>query len=308
MKKQFDKHITCAFLYSITKYGYPPKADNMVTYIHEMADLGFQSIELEGIGSSHLQVVYQQRKEIKQALENRNLRLPVFCTVLPGIASPHASVARESLDTFKQGCELASYFGARGVLDNGPLLPYDFPADMPIYRHYSPDVLRSVRLPQQLEWNAYWEELLKRMNEACEVAATYGLNYYMHPCVGSLTDTTNGYLLLKKELGCDNLKFNLDTSNLYFMHENLSLSLLKIGKDLDYIHISDSKGIQIEHQPIGIGMINWGSFFETLKEIGFCGELSIDVGGDESHVENIDQAYIQTALFIEKQLSDYEIF
>lgn len=71
MRNVFDRHITCAFLYSITRYGYPPDAEHMVTYVHEMADLGFQSIELEGIGEAHLKTVYKHRKEIKQALEDR---------------------------------------------------------------------------------------------------------------------------------------------------------------------------------------------------------------------------------------------
>ena len=147
MRNVFDRHITCAFLYSITRYGYPPDAEHMVTYIHEMADLGFQSIELEGIGEAHLKTVYKYRKEIKQALEDRGVVLPVFCTVLPGIASPHEEIAQKNLDLFKIGCELGAYLGAKGVLDNGPLVPYEFPADMPIHRHYSPDVLRNVCLP-----------------------------------------------------------------------------------------------------------------------------------------------------------------
>lgn len=308
MRNVFDRHITCAFLYSITRYGYPPDAEHMVTYVHEMADLGFQSIELEGIGEAHLKTVYKHRKEIKQALEDRGVALPVFCTVLPGIASPQGEIAQKSLDLFKTGCELGAYFGARGVLDNGPLVPYEFPADMPIHRHYSPDVLRNVRLPQRLSWKVYWDNLLSRMDTACKFAADYGLNYYMHPCVGSLTDTTNGYLLLKEELGWENLKFNFDTSNLYYMHENLSLGLLKLGKDLDYIHISDSYGQRIEHQAAGNGTIDWDLFFGTLKQIGFSGEFSIDVGGDESHVADIDEAYLQTARFLEEKIAAYEIY
>lgn len=114
MRNVFDRHITCAFLYSITRYGYPPDAEHMVTYVHEMADLGFQSIELEGIGEAHLKTVYKHRKEIKQALEDRGLALPVFCTVLPGIASPQGEIAQKSLDLFKTGCELGAYFGAGG--------------------------------------------------------------------------------------------------------------------------------------------------------------------------------------------------
>ena len=108
MRNVFDRHITCAFLYSITRYGYPPDAEHMVTYVHEMADLGFQSIELEGIGEAHLKTVYKHRKEIKQALEDRGVALPVFCTVLPGIASPQEEIAQKSLDLFKTGCELGA--------------------------------------------------------------------------------------------------------------------------------------------------------------------------------------------------------
>ncbi len=78
MRNVFDRHITCAFLYSITRYGYPPDAEHMVTYVHEMADLGFQSIELEGIGEAHLKTVYKHRKEIKQALEDRGWRYLCF--------------------------------------------------------------------------------------------------------------------------------------------------------------------------------------------------------------------------------------
>ena len=126
--------------------------------------------------------------------------------------------------------------------------------------------------------------------------------------MGSLTDTTNGYLLLKEELGWENLKFNFDTSNLYYMHENLSFGLLKLGKDLDYLHISDSYGQRIEHQAAGNGTIDWDLFFVTLKQIGLSLEISNDVGDDEIHDADIDEAYLQTARFLEEKIAAYEIY
>lgn len=308
MEKGFNKHITCAFLYTITRYGYPPEAKNMSRYLHEMADLGFRSVEIEGIGEEHLKTVYRNRYEIKKTLEERGLQLPVFCTVLPGLGSPHAGTARKSMELFHTGCELAAFFGAKGVLDNGPLVPYEFPENMPIHRHYSPEVLRKVGLPETLSWKAYEDFLVKQMDAACEVAGGFGLNYYLHPCLGSLTGTTDSYLLLKKQVNRANLKFNFDTANLYYMRENLSLGLLKLGDELDYIHISDNSGLQIEHQALGCGQIDWDLFFSTLKQIGFTGELSLDVGGDESHIANIKEAYLQTAYSLEQKISAYEIY
>ncbi|WP_455593168.1 sugar phosphate isomerase/epimerase family protein [Bacteroides sp.] len=308
MEKTFNKHITCAFLYSITRYGYPPAAENMPQYIHEMADLGFQSIEIEGIGENHLKTVYQKRHDIKKALNERDIHLPVFCTVLPGIASPNKKIAQKNMDLFEIGCELTAYWGAKGILDNGPLVPYEFPSNMPIHRHYSPEVLINVSLSKSLSWEAYWEGVIYQMDAACELAAKYNLNYYLHPCMGSLTDTTDSYLLLKRQVNRPNMKFNFDTANLYYMHENLSLGLLKLGNELDYIHISDNCGQKIEHQALGNGQIEWDLFFTTLKQIDFSGNLSIDVGGDESHIEDINNAYIQTAYSLEEKITTYEIY
>lgn len=84
MRNVFDRHITCAFLYSITRYGYPPDAEHMVTYVHEMADLGFQSIELEGIGEAHLKTVYKHRKEINRHWKTGGWRYLCFVPYFRG--------------------------------------------------------------------------------------------------------------------------------------------------------------------------------------------------------------------------------
>lgn len=306
--ESFNPHITCAFLYSITRYGYPPAAEGMVRYVNEMADLGFRSIELEGIGADHLARVYADREMIRQAIDARGLSLPVFCTVLPGLGSTDAAIRRKNLETFKRGCETAVALGAGAVLDNGPLVPYAFPANMPIHRHYSQEVLRNVGLPATLVWSEYWKVLAEVLRAACDIAAGYGLSYYLHPCTGSLTETTDGFLRLREAVGRDNLKFNFDTANQFFVRENLSLGLLKMGSDLDYIHISDNHGQRVEHLATGDGAIDWDMFFATLKRIGFKGQLSIDVGGDESGIADIDAAYLKTARWIEQKNEEYGIF
>ena len=58
MKNKISDRIVCAFLYTISKHGYPPKATDMLTFIDEMVNLGFSAIELEGIREDHLAEVY----------------------------------------------------------------------------------------------------------------------------------------------------------------------------------------------------------------------------------------------------------
>lgn len=307
--EKINEHIACAFLYSISKYGYPPPPEDMVKYIDEMASLGFNAIEIEGIEENGIDTLYAAKAQVKKALVDNAVALPVFCTVLPKLCSPDVALSRKAMNSFRKGCELAAYFGAHGVLDNGPLVPYDFPKDMSVHRHYSEDVVSKVGFGSGFSWTEYHDKLLELMAEACSIAKEFGQDYYMHPCVGSLTDSTNSYLLLKKELGCPNLKFVLDTSNLHYMRENLAFDVLKMANELDYIHVSDSFGARIEHQPLnyGKGDIDWDSFFGALKRIGYKGILAIDVGGDESGIANIDDAYLKTAEFLQEKIKEYEI-
>ncbi len=306
--RQFNPHITCAFLYIITRYGYPPPATGTARYVRLMAGLGFRSVELEGIGPGHLSQVGGMRDEVLQALTEEGVSLPVFCTVLPGLGSPDVRRREESLEAFDHGCELARYLGAGGVLDNGPLVPYVFPDDMPIHRHYSQEVLCRAGLPEKFDWGIYYEGLVGTMRTACDIAASYGLDYYLHPCSGSLTESVDSFLMLYGAVGRGNLKFNFDTANQYFTRENLVLGLTKLAGRLDYIHISDNRGQKMEHLPGGEGGIDWGQFFATLKATGFDGQLSIDVGGAETGVEDIDKAYTGTAHWLENQIADHRLF
>ncbi len=69
MAESFNKNIVCCYLYTISKYGYPPPASDVVKHIREMSALGFQSIELEGIRKDHLLEILSRKDEIKSVLE-----------------------------------------------------------------------------------------------------------------------------------------------------------------------------------------------------------------------------------------------
>ncbi|GLR19822.1 sugar phosphate isomerase/epimerase family protein [Portibacter lacus] len=294
MTETFDKNIVCCFLYPISKYGYPPPAKDMVKHIREMSEMGFRSIELEGIRKDHLLEVVSRKDEIKSVLEELELEVPYFCTVLPGLSSPDASVKQENIELFRKGCEMAQALGSKGVLDNGPLPPWIFPDDIPVARHYDAEVLGKARISEHIDWDVYWKGLVATMQELCDIAADHGLTYQIHPADGVLASNTDGFLYLAEHVNRSNLRFNFDTANLFVRKENLQLALLRLSKYIDYIHISDNRGHRTEHLPIGKGSIEWDTFFKTLKQANFDGLIGIDVGGSESEVGNLEEAYIDT--------------
>jgi sugar phosphate isomerase/epimerase len=294
----FDPSIVCCFLHPITRYGYPPAAELTVQYLEEMKALGFQSVELEGIREGHLTEIHARRAEISDALQRLGLAVPYFCAVLPGLSSPDDVEREHNLDLFRLGCETAHVFGSLGILDNAPLPPYRFAEGIPVSRHYDEDVLASASLPDELEWKAYWDELTTTFAEACDIAADFELTYQMHPCLGALSSTADAFLYFRDAVDRNNLRFNLDTANQYALKDNPILALHRLRGHVDYIHLSDNRGRRIEHLVPGDGTIDWDLFFAALDRIGFDGHIGIDVGGGESGVADIDDAYRRSAQWL----------
>lgn len=297
-----DPRITCCYLYTISKYGYPPAAEDTLKYLDEYKSMGFQSVELEGIRKDHLEKVYKIRKQIAVRIKEHKLEVPYFCIVLPGLSSADANERKENLDLFRKGCEIAHLLGSKGVLDNAPLPPYQFPDDIPVVRHYHEDVILSAKFPKDLNWKNYWDQMVETYREACDIASEYNLTYQMHPALGVLSATTDAFLYFHDAVGRDNLRFNFDTANQYFLKDNLQLSIRRLADYIDYIHISDNGGNRVEHLAIGDGVIRWEDFFETLDMIKFKGHFGIDMGGAESVVEDLDTAYINAAKFLENKI------
>ncbi len=300
--ERIPEEIVCSYLLIITKYGYPPPAESLLDHVREMHGLGFRTIELEGIRQKHLLAVHERRHELAEEVRRLGLSVPFFCTVLPGLASAEAGERRTNLELFEKGCAVAKCLGSRGVLDNGPLPPYRFPGDIPITRHYDEDVLLSASLPPDLDWRRYDDLLIGLLGEMCDIAGGLGLSYHVHPSLGVLASTTDGFLRLHEAVGRDNLRFVIDTANQFLQKENLVLSIRRLEGMVDYVHLSDTNGVRLEHLVPGDGKIRWDEVFGELRR-GFAGYIGIDVGGAESGIAEIESAYLKTARWLGERWS-----
>lgn len=295
----FDSGIVCCYLHPITKYGYPPPVENTFKYIDEMASLGFASIELEGIREERIDFIHKNCPAVKKKIAERKVAVPYYCAVLPGLTSADEKIRERSLELFEKGCETAAVLGSAGILDNAPLAPYIFPDDIPVLRHHDEDSLREAFFPPDFSWGKFMDRMIDTFRTLCDTAAKYNLTYQLHPAVGFLFSTTDGFLYFSDKVNRDNLRFNFDTANLFAVKENLPLALLRLKDSIDYIHFSDNGGTRVEHLAAGKGSIPWEEFFETLDKIGFRGHIGVDIGGDESGVGDIDKAYRDAAEFLQ---------
>lgn len=288
----------CAYLYTISRYGYPPPAEDTPRHLEEMASLGFREVELEGIREEHLRAMHARRHDTRARLESLGLTLPVFCAVLPALASPDPSARRHALGLFALGCETAVALGASALLDNGPLPPFRFPAFLPPARHFDDDALPQAWLPPELDWPAYWEDLAHTYRTACDLAADHGLAFHLHPCAGALAASADGFLLFSAAVARPNLRFNFDTANQFFLRENLVLAWRRLHPFVDYIHLSDTSLTRHQHLPPGQGSIPWERFFAALRQTGFPGRFGFDIGGAETPLPDLAQAYRDAASWL----------
>lgn len=302
MTQPIHPRVSCGYLYVISSDGYPPPAADTGEHLRRMKDLGFVTVELEGIRSEHLRQMHQRRQQTLAELGELGLSVNYFCVVLPGLGSPLDAQRQENLALFELGCQTAAALGAKGVLDNAPLPPYQFPGDIPVVRHYDEDVLQRAMLPADLDWKAYWRDLSTTYREACDIAARYQLTYLMHPCLGVLSATTDAFLHFADAVGRDNLRFNLDTANQFLMRDNLALSLVRLADRIDYIHVSDNGGQRCEHLPIGAGAIHWPTFWAAVDRIGYRGDFGIDIGGEGSGGAELDRHTQHAAQWVSRHL------
>lgn len=298
---RYSEQIVCGYLHTITQNGYPPDIRQTAQHIREMADMGFRALELEGIDEQNITYLFTHREQLAAVLAEADCRVPILCLVLPGLAAADRSRQERALEFFEKGCEVARAIGAEAVLDNGPLLPVVKPANAPVKRHYGSE----GSLIPGLQWESYSAQLVNTYRTACGIAATHGLHYQLHPCEGSLIKDTDSFLLFSRQVDHPALLFNFDTANQFYFHDHLSLGFLRAEKKINYIHLSDNGGQRVEHLLPGDGRINWPQFFETLAAAGYRGRFGIDVGGAESPIADITDAYIRCADWLQEQLDHY---
>ncbi len=277
--------ISITFLYTIFRYGYPPRVRDVFKALTEIRKLGFRFLELEGLGAAHLRAMYNSRRDLLRALDDSGLHVHNFCVVDPDLVSRNAGRRAPALDRFRLGAELGDYLGAETL----HLASYAPPVR---YLEAKPYALAAkggyrfanhtrVAIPKAFDWNRVWAALVKSCRLCADVAAEHGKTVIMEPRVGEVICSVDSQLRLMEQVGRRNFKANFDTAHFCAQRENVALALVKLRGKFANIHISDNNPVDAEHLPIGDGIIDWWEFFRVLKRMRYAGYLGLDLGTKE---------------------------
>lgn len=187
--------------------------------------------------------------------------------------SSDKAVAKRQLDYFRKCAEAAKSLGATAISCIIPI-----PEGAKPNRAGSPSEKRAYNVPDDYSWQRDWDNYISQMRNACDVAAEYGLRIALECFPGSLCATPHAMLLAIEQIGRPNFGIQLDTAHLMNQHIDIETAIHMLGgKNIFNVHAKDSDGMARGNLPCGVGLVDYTAVFRALRNVGYGGNISIEV-------------------------------
>ena len=294
--------VSITYLYTIFRYGYPPRVADDFKALREIENMGFHFLEMEGLGIEHAEQVWQQRQEFKKRLDGHGIHVHNFCAVDPDLVSLDGPRRKAAYERFKRTTELGVFLGTETLHLASYAPPVEYLGHSPyqVGKNYSFGDRFRLRIPDGFSWQRVWEVLVESCRFAAEIAAGHGRTIIMEPRVGEVICSVDSLIRLIDDVGSSNFKANFDTGHFSAQRENVPLALTKLEGRYANIHISDNDPVNTDHLPLGDGTIDWEEFFRVLQLQHYEGYLGLDLGGKQT----IEQDLKRSLAFIKQVAGD----
>jgi len=289
------------WLYAITKYHYVPDLRETLAAVDDAARLGFQYMELEGVGSQ-LYTVAENRSKIMNHCERDGVKLMDFVPVLPDLMSTDQRKRRKALEDFMLGCELGAYFETGMVQADTFHLPIHVEPPYDIVKEfvfsYKPP---SVNVEPGFDfWEFFRQILVPSIAECNTMAKDHGLRLCIEPRTWETVSNAWALEVLMREIGSKNLGAVLDVAHLAAQKMSPTQCVEMLGKRIFYVHASDSNFLTEDHLQIGKGSVDWENLLKALRKHHYEGFIGIDIGGKKELKPNLDEMYTNSKEYLEK--------
>ena len=281
-------------MYAINTYGYPPKIEDCYKALQAEADLGFRYVEVEGIREANMLELAENAESLKEAADALGLEIVNVSAILPGIASPDASVRKTNLELFERAVEVASCFGSETILTDSYAAPMEFIGGSPYQDAMTYSQHYRVKVDPSFQWQRAWDTVVDSLARCYEVAKRAGIKVVVEPRVGEIISNSDALLRLFEQVDDPNLGAVLDAAHLHAAKEILPLSIEKLRDRIFTVHVSDNDGSTNRHLPVGDGTVDWEGVFTALKKHGFQGQAAVDIEA----VPQMDEAYVAAREFL----------
>lgn len=295
--------VSCAWLYAITKYGYPPSFDMTLKALEEMASLGFDAVEVEVVREKQLAEFRERTGEIRRLCGKLGLKIVNVCAIFPDVVSLDDRRWSKALEHFRETVEITRRLNCDMIQLDSFAPPLRFIGETPYKEAISFGLQFRVEVDPRFDWKKLWDRIVETFRICSRAAEDSGLKLCLEPRVGENVSNTDGMLRLIEAVDSDVFGAVLDTGHLHAQKEILPLSVEKLGSKIFYVHASDNDGRDNLHLPPGKGTVDWDGVFKALAKHGFRGYIAVDIGG-AGYTGNIDRDVKMSKEFLEGKLRE----
>ena len=260
--------------------------------IKKAKEIGYNCVEISACkGDKRPNIASLSKSEAKETasyIESLNLELSAFqCHFHEGYASLDEKLWQDSIEHTKKMVELAEHLNVPVVHTVSGILS---DLDKTQYAKYTGKIDYSSRKE--------WERLLKSYNELLDFAGGTKVKIGIEPVFVYIVGNYRTTKKLFENLGRDDLYINFDPGHFPYHRE----SPVPIIKDFDrriiHAHVKDGQVLELNEEdiknkdawpmegdkeefkfsPPGKGVLNWEEIIASLKEVGYEGVLSLEMG------------------------------
>jgi protein FrlC len=233
--------------------------------IEHLAKIGYDGIEI-GAAAPHAYPAYlspERRAELKRVLDANGM---VVSAMLPApgggpgfnVASPLPEERRAAIEQYVDVGKLCHDLGGKILL---------YVAGWQIF---------GTAREQAVDWTR------QALAEIAPRVAEFGMTVAIEPTPtdSNLIESADDAIWLMNAVGAPNVGLMFDTIHVYYRNEVASDYVYQMGKHLQYVHLSD-----IDRLPPGRGRGDFVGVIDALKEVGYDGFLSMEIGFNRRDVE-----------------------
>lgn len=268
--------VTCGFTIPITLYGLPPRAENVLKVMREIAAAGFTTMEME-ITAGDCQDYEDRWQEIIDLSKELKLEVVSIMAVTYDLFSLDQAKREKTLADLDNICKMTAAIGAKMSTNCFYLPPEMVPKERTSIYTGGPAV--AVDVPEGFQWAGLRQIVVDQLRKASAVASAHGLQFAMEMRAGDFISSVDGIISIFNECAVENIGMVYDVAHAHAISEYLDLGIYKLGKYLKLVHLSDNDGTRPYHYQPGKGDIDFKMIIDTLKKTGYQGYVVIDISG-----------------------------
>ena len=267
-----------------------PHGDSLIKIADSIREVGFEGVDFLGTAEA-LDVFYT--KEACNGLGGHcrsiGLEPNVFVYQESSWNNPDESVREKNLRSFEKAAQAAQWIGC-GIVST--IVPLPFGARGWRFKPSAPAQKQSYHLPAGYDHNADWRLLTQGYKQAALIAKKYGLRMSVECFVFSMISTPHAMLKALEDVGESNFGIQLDTNHLVAQHIDPEYTLHILGADHIFnVHCKDNDAVTRGNIPAGAGIIDYTVLIETLRAMGYDGNLTVELEFTDNPRRYNKQAY-----------------